>query len=258
FGGPLGLGAVIDVKGDDLYQCGERFPSVYNPTEAPTSKPGDEQFQYDCFGIGTGSGKRVLTAATKKPQDSYNLAGGWGMVLDLAGTDRYRSSNFSQGCGYFFGIGLKLDLAGNDDHVAARYSHASGAHHGIGLFIDAHGEDHYASTGPVYNGAAAWDFSVMLAIDADQDNDLYELQRSTGLGEADHHAWGVFIEEGGADRYLIGGGMGTTSDNSVSIFFDLGGLDTYEVAATANAAKSNKQSNGRVLLNKSGGMFFDR
>ncbi|MBD0305832.1 MAG: hypothetical protein ICV76_04685 [Nitrospiraceae bacterium] len=55
-------------------------------------------------------------------------------------------------------------------------------HYGVGLFIDAHGRDRYASTGPFYNGGTAWDLSVSLWIDADVDDDIYDLSRSDGLG----------------------------------------------------------------------------
>lgn len=253
FGGPLGVGAVVDVAGDDQYQCGEKYPSSYNDTDAPGGKPGDSHFQYDCLGIGTGSGKRIFT---KDPdQLAYGLAGGWGMVLDLDGNDRYRSSNFSQGAGYFFGVGLKLDLAGDDEHGAARYGHAAGAHHGMGLFIDYRGDDRYSSTGPFYNGGAAWDRSVMLCIDAGPGRDVYDLHRSSGLGRADHNSWSLFVEEGGDDRYLVPNGMGTASDNSISGFFDLAGEDEY---VNTPRSVAGSRGNGRTLLDQARGVFVDR
>jgi hypothetical protein len=253
FGGPLGVGAVVDVAGDDQYQCGEKYPSSYNDTDAPGGKPGDLLFQYDCFGIGTGSGKRIFT---KDPdQLAYGLAGGWGMVLDLDGNDRYRSSNFSQGAGYFFGVGLKLDLAGDDEHGAARYGHAAGAHHGMGLFIDYRGDDRYTSTGPFYNGGTAWDRSVMLCIDAGPGRDVYDLHRSSGLGRADHNSWSLFIEEGGDDRYLVPNGMGTASDNSMSGFFDLAGEDEY---VNTPRSVAGGRGNGQTVLDQAGGIFVDR
>ncbi len=52
FGGPLGVGAVVDVAGADSYQCGDKFPSSYNEE--------DPLFQYDGFCVGFGSGKRIL------------------------------------------------------------------------------------------------------------------------------------------------------------------------------------------------------
>jgi len=247
FGGPWGVGALIDVAGDDEYRCGRRYPSSYNATDAPDAQPGDERFQYDAFGMGVGSGKRIFTKEAERV--SYALAGGWGLLLDLSGNDRYQSSNFSQGAGYFFGVGLKLDFGGDDEHAAARFGHAAGAHSGAGLHVDYRGEDRYVSSGPFYNGATAWDLSMMLCIDAGQGNDLYDLRRSDGLGVADHHSWSVFLDEGGRDRYLVPRGMGSASDASMAAFFDLAGEDEYEMAG---------RGNGRTVLDQAGGLFIDR
>jgi len=253
FGGPLGMGVVLDVAGNDSYQCGEKYPSSYNATDAPDGKPGDPLFQYECFGLGTGSGKRIFADTPQQP--AYGLAGGWGMLIDLAGDDRYRSSNFSQGCGYFFGVGVKLDMGGNDEHGAARFGHAAGAHFGVGLFIDYDGDDRYTSTGPFYNGGAAWDLSVMMSIDAGPGHDIYDLRRSSGLGIADYRSWSLFIDEGGRDRYLVPSGMGMASNSSMSGFFDLGGEDEY---VSIPQTGPNSRANGQVLLDQSGGLFIDR
>ena len=187
-----------------------------------------------------------------------------GLLIDLDGNDRYRSSNFSQGCGYFFGMGLKLDMNGNDEHAAARYGHAAGAHYGVGLFIDYGGDDRYISTGPHYNGGTAWDLSVMLFIDAGQGDDVYDLRRSDGLGLASYRSWSLFIEEGGQDRYLVGGGtgdargMGMAFHGSMSGFFDLAGDDEYAIVPRADPAGSAQRGNGHILLDQTGGVFVDR
>jgi len=178
-----------------------------------------------------------------------------GMLIDLAGDDRYRSSNFSQGAGYFFGAGLKLDMAGNDEHAGARYGHGAAAHQGVGLFIDYGGRDHYSSTGPVYNGGVAWDHSVAMCIDAGQGDDDYDLRRSDGLGRADHHSWSVFIDEGGKDHYALSNGLGKAVDTSLSAFFDLAGEDNYtEVSKTS----IGERRNGQTFVDPEGGMFLDR
>ena len=256
FGGPLGVGAVVDVAGDDRYQCGGTYPSNYNAGDVPDGSPDNPRFQYECFGLGTGSGKRIHTDDLE--QRSYGLAGGLGMLIDLDGDDRYGSANFSQGCGYFFGVGVKLDMGGTDEHTAARYGHAAGAHYGVGLFIDYAGDDRYTSTGPFYNGAAAWDVSVMLGIDAGPGDDVYDLRRSDGLGLAAHRAWSLFIEEGGRDRYLVPNGMGAASDGSLSGFFDLAGDDEYAVAPRSDPAGSGRRGNGHTLPDQAGGLFVDR
>jgi hypothetical protein len=256
FGGPQGVGAVIDLQGEDQYQCGNKFSSAYNVEDAPTAKPGDALFQYDCFGLGTGSGKRILT---KRPEwQAYNLAGGWGLLVDIAGNDRYQSANFSQGHGYFFGTGLFLDLAGDDEFLAARYGQGSSAHHGVGLFVDRHGADRYRSTGPFYNGGVAWDHGVSLMIDAAFDPDRYEFSSTTGLGRADYFGWGLFIDEGGNDRYHVKEGFGHSSEHGLGAFFDLNGQDVYDLPPEASAQAEQRPSDGKVMLYSDGGLFVDR
>lgn len=256
FGGPLGVGALIDVVGDDHYQCGDKYPSSYNEKDAPNGKPGDPLFQYDCFGIGAGSGQRILT---KRPEwQAHNLAGGWGLLLDIDGHDHYQSANFSQGHGYFFGTGLKLDLDGDDDHQAARYGHGASAHFGAALFIDRHGEDHYGSPGPLYNAGVAWDYSVSLMIDGGNGRDSYLFDRSTGLGMADLTSWSVVIEEGGADQYRVSRGMGVADTTSLGAFFDLDGTDDYPNLLATSSSGTLKRANNTIQQETSGGLFFDK
>jgi len=256
FGGPLGVGAVIDITGDDYYQCGDKLPSAYNAQDAPNSRPGNPIFQYDCFGLGTGAGQRILS---KKPEwQAYSLAGGWGLLLDIEGQDQHESANFSQGHGYFFGAGVMLNLDGDDAYQAARHGQGSSAHYGVSLFIDRHGNDQYGSTGPRYNGGAAWDHSVSMMIDADKGLDTYAFDRSTGLGQADSAGWGLFIDEGGADQYEAISGFGNASEKSVAGFFDLSGHDTYSFPATASMPADSHPSNGKLFIYPQGGVFVDR
>jgi hypothetical protein len=252
----LGVGALIDVAGDDQYQCGDKYPSAYNAQDAPNGKPGDPLYQYDCFGLGTGSGQRILTKRLE--WEAYNLAGGWGALLDLEGHDQYQSANFSQGHGYYFGTGLKLDLDGDDRHHAARYGHGASAHYGAALFIDRHGEDHYGSSGPFYNGGVAWDHSASLAIDGGKGRDTYLFDHSTGLGMADLTSWSVFVEEGGADQYRVSQGLGLADTTSLSAFFDLGGKDEYSELAAANHPGALKRTNDTIKQDPSGGLFVDK
>ncbi len=253
FGGPSGIGAVVDLSGEDNYQCGNKIPSLYNDIDVPDGNPNHPLFQYDCFGLGVGAGARVVS----KNQDDlgYALAGGMGMLLDLQGDDHYQSANFSQGTGYFFGTGIKLDLAGNDDHLAARNGIAFGAHYGVGLFVDYRGADYYDSTGPQYNGAAGWDLSVILGIDADMNDDSYSFERSSGLGIADGGAWATFIEEGGKDRYHVPRGLGHAEEGSTGTFIDLQGNDYY---ARSFPNGSGRRSNQQTIVDNAGALFVDK
>jgi hypothetical protein len=253
FGGPLGLGAIIDTEGDDQYQCGDATPSAYNAHEAPQAKPGDPEFQYDCFGLGTGAGSRVL--ATDPQWAAQSLAGGIGLLVDLKGRDRYRSANFSQGMGYFFGAGLLLDLNGEDEYQAARYGQGASAHYGVALFIDHQGDDRYGSAGPYYNAGVAWDHGVSLTIDAGTGRDTYALNRTTGLGKADYTGWAVFVDEGGNDHYIIQSGYGEVSERSLAGFIDLAGDDQYTVLSPSSQLRP---SNNISISHAPGNHFQDR
>ncbi len=251
FGGPLGVGAVIDVAGEDRYQCGDKYPSSYNEADVPSGDPEDPLFQYDGFCVGVGAGKRILTSSSE--QQGYSLAGGMGIVIEVEGDDSYKTANFSQGAGYFFGVGVKLDFYGDDQHWAARYGHGAAAHYGVGLFIEAQGKDRYTSSGPVYNCATAWDQSVTLCIDSGQEDDFYDFTQSDGLGRADHSSWSVFIEAGGQDHYFVTRGFGLTSADSMSGFFDLSGDDEY-----VSVSREVRVGNGLTSLREPGGLFVDR
>jgi hypothetical protein len=102
---------------------------------------------------------------------------------------------------------------------------------------------------------AARDLSVSLCIDADVDDDIYDLSRSDGLGRADHRSWSVFIEEGGSDRYVVPRGMGMVTDRSVSAFMDLAGEDDYAIVPSTGSAV---RGNGTVWADQTGGLFLDR
>ncbi|HEY6085478.1 MAG TPA: hypothetical protein VIU63_08775 [Nitrospira sp.] len=256
FGGPSGVGAVIDLEGDDQYQCGEKYASAFNAQDAPKGKPGDPLFQYDCFGLGTGSGARVLTK--RADWQVQSLAGGWGLLVDVEGKDHYRSANFSQGHGYFFGAGLLLDLGGDDEYEAARYGHAASAHYGAALLVDRQGDDHYGSTGPFYNGGVAWDHGASVMIDVGNGNDRYGFGRSTGMGGADQAGWGLFIDEGGNDEYEAKSGLGRSPDASVAGFFDFKGKDSYRLSSETPVPQDQRPTDGKVIVYPKGGVFIDR
>jgi hypothetical protein len=249
-GAPAGVGAVVDAAGNDRYRCGFQYGSAYNRSDAPDARPGDPNYQYEAFGLGTGVGRR--THPPNAETAPFHLAGGVGVWLDLAGDDRSESSNFSQACGYYFGVGLKIDFAGDDQRRAARYGYAAGAHHGLGLFIDDDGDDSYGSAGPTYNAGCAWDRSAFLFIDG-RGRDTYDWTRSYGGGRADHGGWAVFAEFGGDDQYRANGAPGGASARSVAVFYDAAGKDQYP-----NVVSPFAPTNGRSRPDGAGGLFIDR
>ena len=255
FGGPLGTAAVIDHAGNDVYQCGDKYPSPFNQQDAPTAKPGDPTFQYLCFGMGSGAG--LDGGSAKADAQLPNLAGGLGYLIDLEGQDQYRSGNMAQGSGYYFGVGVTLDLDGDDIRTGGRTSLGAAGHYGTGLFVDAQGTDRYTPSGPKQTLSAASERSVSLSIDAGTRPDTYDLTRSTGLGEADGESWALFIDEGGADRYQGLAGLGQGTKDSLGLFFDLAGIDTYDGPPGTSPTATSGRGNERTLR-AAGSLFQDR
>jgi len=255
FGGPLGMGAVIDHAGSDVYQCGDKYPGPFNQQEAPAAKPGDPNFQYLCFGMGSGAG--VDGGSAKADAQLPNLAGGLGYLIDLEGQDQYRGGNMAQGSGYAFGVGVALDLDGDDTRTGGRTSLGAAGHYGTGLFVDTQGSDRYTPSGPKHALGAASDRSVSLSIDAGTRPDTYDLTRSTGLGEADGESWSLFIDEGGADHYQGLADLGHGTQDSLGLFFDLAGMDTYDGPPGTPPITTSGRGNERTLR-AAGSLFQDR
>jgi hypothetical protein len=260
-GGPWGIGAIIDRGGDDHYRCGFRYGSGYNRSDAPQAKPGDPDYQYEGWGLGMGLGRRFYPWLTADQQEFQlaQLAGGLGMVIDIDGNDRYESSNFSLGCGYYFGAGLKLDLAGDDRYQTARYGNGAGAHQAIGLAVDYRGSDHYESSGPTYHGGCAWDGSVFMCIAGGPGSDRYQLSRTSALGVADHGSLGVFADLGGDESYNVGSGLARGSDGSLAIFLDAAGQDDYGLQTGSPADSESSRGNGKIFSDPANSsLFIDR
>lgn len=255
FGGPLGMGAVIDHGGNDVYQCGDKYPSPFNQQDAPAAKPGDPAFQYLCFGMGSGAG--LDGGASKAEVQLPHLAGGLGYLIDLEGQDQYRSGNMAQGAGYYFGVGVALDLDGEDTRSGGRTSMGAAAHYGIGLLVDGQGSDHYRPSVSTHTLSAASERSVSLFIDAGTRPDAYDLTLSTGLAEADTESWSLFIDEGGADHYQGLAGFGHGTQDSLGLFFDLGGLDHYDIPPGKPTTATSGRGNERTM-STAGSLFLDR
>jgi hypothetical protein len=212
FGGPRGLGGLLDLAGRDLYVAGAKHASSYGTPE-----------NYQAFSQGAGMGLR------------NDAGGGFGVLWDGAGDDRYLAGNFSQGMGYYLGFGLLRDDAGDDAYTGSRYAQGTAAHLGVGALIDRQGHDRYAAK-TAANQGAAWDLSIAMLLDCMGD-DTY-LGGEFALGAGEHNGIGLFYEGAGSDHYddrakAFGYAAATTDDGgrgagNVGVFFDEGGdLDTY-------------------------------
>ena len=219
FGGPLGFGQILDLKGDDFYRAGWKHGSGYGTAN-----------MYQAFSQGAAWGFRGYAG------------GGIGILYDLLGNDFYQAGNFAQGTGYYFGFGMLRDDGGDDEYRGGRYCQGSAAHRAVGAFVDISGDDIYSGQ-IAANQGGAWDLSVAGFFDY-AGNDSY---RGTGLsmGSGAQNGLGFFYDGGGKDRYRgnkqsfgysgdhsYGGGRNA---GNLGMFIDTGGcFDSYPVDPFAN------------------------
>ncbi len=186
YGATLGAGLLVDLAGNDAYVCRDDG----NVSELYLG-------QSVAMAQGCGQGRRADLG------DGHSLAGGWGLLLDLEGDDRYHAQCWSQGCGYWWGVGLLEDRAGDDVYENGKYSSGAAAHYAVGCHVDLAGNDRY-------------DQGVATA-------------KNQYQGHARDASIGVFLDGGGNDRYFLRN-MCAGSGNlcSVALFWDRAGDDSYE------------------------------
>lgn len=216
-GGPGAAAVLVDAGGDDRYTL----------TNVPLVRPSPQlPDRNTSMGQGAGYGMRGVFL------DGRSTAGGIGLLLDLAGNDRYEAQVFAQGVGYYEGLGMLLDDGGDDRFEAAWYAMGAGVHYAAGILLErGEGRDAYRSTHEVALGSA---------------NDL---------------SVGVFVDEGGDDAYTVGQlSLGVAHANSTGIFVDAAGNDRYTVMSPAcralGAAYLHEWGNAREAL-PSLGLFLD-
>ncbi len=249
FGGPLGLGILDDVAGDDNYYTGGLYLDSYPET------PG-----YEGWGQGVGAGIRGVAN------------GGIGMILEGGGDDVYKFDYISHGGGYWLGLGFARDFAGNDRRIAAtdksfqggargeradqRFSNGFGCHYALGFCFDDQGDDTYAGTPyTIMSSGFAWDLSVGVLCDF-AGNDRYSVTGGGTQGNGAQAGLGVLFDYDGDDVY-DGRGQGYASTNityhpmptcggNFSFVIDYGGKDKYGCGAGNNAI-TQRNSNGFLI-----------
>ena len=117
-----------------------------------------------------------------------------GLVLDMAGNDRYESDRPAQGAG-ICGVGILVDDAGDDVYRAVRYAQGMGQF-GFGLCADLGGKDDYFLE---FGGQGCGYFGIGLLFDVAGD-DQYKLY-GDGQGLGGVSGVGVLADRSGNDRY---------------------------------------------------------
>lgn len=198
-GGPLGIGVLDDLEGEDHYFAGGQNPDAYDDS------PG-----YAAWSQGVGAG----------PRGTAN--GGIGVLLDGGGDDVYECDYFSHGGGYWFAVGVARDFGGNDQRLGStrvaydgsargeprflRWGIGWQAHYGLGFVIDDCGNDYYG--GNTVGLGFSWDIGVAALLDFD-----------------------------GADRYDVpGASQGQGAEAALGLLFDGGGNDVFTGEHTGSAS----------------------
>ncbi|NLF21751.1 MAG: hypothetical protein GX590_01185, partial [Lentisphaerae bacterium] len=193
-GSSLGVGALIDLQGDDTYFAGGLYYRGYDDS------PG-----YAGWSQGVGVGPRGIAN------------GGLGVLLDGAGDDTYEYDYFSHGGGYWFAAGFARDFGGNDQRLGAtrtmwdgterqekrfvRWGLGFGCHYGVGIVIDDAGDDLF--TANTADTAFCWDLGTGAILDLGG-NDTFS---GSGAGRASNAGLALVMNVGGDDTFT-GGNFG--------------------------------------------------
>lgn len=220
YGYTKGAGLLIDVAGNDTYYANmeDHFNGgLYGPTH------------HVHFCQGSAFGRRADFT------EGHSWAGGFGLILDGAGDDKYTGDCYVQGNSYWYSLGMCVDKGGNDVYHCGQYSQASAPHFSIGVLQDDGGNDKYV-VGIRQSMGHGRDWSLAWFEDA-AGNDWYQGARTT-LGTSHINSISVFWDRHGDDVYI---GKGPTFGESeieasgsvrdwlptLGIFIDGGGKDQY-------------------------------
>jgi hypothetical protein len=240
--GLLGIGLVLDSRGDDHYNgsvcaqgmgmfgVGILYDREGNDTyRAELSAQGCGYFGIGLHFDGTGDDQYYLYG---NGQGLGGVGGGVGVCASYSGNDTYTAEpyaavydrgdyhsnhiingNEAQGAGF----GRRGD--GSDGHSWAG---------GLGAIIDIEGDDHYYS-GNWSLGVGYW-FGTGIAVDRSGD-DHYQSCYFTQASGA-HYCNGILLDEGGDDRHQLfetaGAGLGFGWDYANALLINKEGNDLYE------------------------------
>jgi hypothetical protein len=222
---------ILDVGGDDIYTGGSVVVDL----------GGDDTYRETGQGFG-----RIGLVVDLAGNDRYlgsnfvqgGAAFGASLLVDVAGDDRYEADQCSQGAG-FFGVGLLFDLAGNDSYRGARFVQGFGGVRGLGALSDAAGNDTYYAGGK-------YSHAPLLP------ENFQSLSQGFGFGLRGASASGgvgILADHAGNDIYSAEVfGQGASYWFSLGILVDSAGHDKYDLYQYGQGAG----------IHLSSGVLFDR
>lgn len=160
-----GIGAVVDLRGNDVYDAGEfgLGCGYFLGVGVVRDMKGHDIYRASRYGLAAAAHCAVGLFMDDLGNDDYqnvgpaSMAGVWdiatGAMFDLDGNDSYRSGGLGLGAGSQNAVGIFWDVAGNDSYRAydaSTLGHGGGNSYGggrlarnFGFFFDTGGEDSY-------------------------------------------------------------------------------------------------------------------
>jgi hypothetical protein len=267
-----GIGVLLDLEGDDLYQVagyGAGFAAC--GAGILIDRAGNDRYVGDTFTQGVGF-LGVGLLLDEAGDDSYELFTfgqglglplGTGLLCDRKGNDLYvarddelrspsaqtaeHNVSLAQGCGYAWrtgkdqsssgGLGILFDQEGDDRYRGAVFAQATGYWFGVGMLFDLAGDDDYQAV--YYGQSASAHFALSYLRDV-SGNDRYRTTLSQSLGNGRDLSTSVFRDDAGDDYYFAPDrSLGCGDLAGCGFFADLSGEDEYEFGATTNGGHAN-------------------
>lgn len=251
---PGGIGWLIDRRGNDTYTADDVTLDFPSPQTAEHNVSMSQ---------GAGYGIRLDYL------NGHSLAGGFGLLFDLEGDDKYSAGVFGQGVGYWMGLGALWDRSGKDSYSGVWYVQGSAAHFATGYLQDDEGDDTYTALINMSQGAGH-DFSFGMLVDS-LGNDNYS-GASLALGAGNANGIGAFLDLAGNDTYKATGNavLGQANESPegslrklslcLGMFYDQKGDDRYttQAAHAKNGGRTAQKSGAAGSTQGTIGVFWDQ
>lgn len=224
---------IIDTGGNDTYFGGGATYDAAHPVSVLIDVAGNDRYLENADLANT---PVAAYAGRKKPGKHPTFGAGvlgYGILVDLAGDDLYRSLNNTQGRG-LFGCGVLCDKAGNDRYDCYMMGQGS-AKFGVGILSDHGGADEYRCFTTSQGMGDTKGFGLL--IDTGGGQDLYEANDTVidfpSAQTKDHNGslsqgFGFGRRADFLDGHSLAGGIGALVDD--------GGKNTYTAGLFAQGA----------------------
>ncbi len=291
-GAILGMSAVIDKDGDDLY-------SGYSVTQGSAifgagilmDNNGNDKYRARFYSQGSAAfGAGVLSDSTGDDSlycwatsQGYGYTRGCGLCINYSGNDTYiaedsilfspgqqtreHNSSLAQGVGFgkradfvdghswAGGVGILCDIMGNDNYSAGLFAQGCGYWFAVGMLLDGAGDDVYKSVWYTLGSGAHFAIGYL---DDFAGNDKYTATMNMSLGSGHDFTIGYLNERGGDDVYNAPGlSLGGGNFQGIGIFDDWGGDDTYNTVGRFTLGGANGLQQGARAYLYTFGVFVD-